>query len=556
LQPFSGSGVFVDRPASKAGTTACVVLLDPFSRYRTEQPLSATIDPSSLDYASPENQSDRGYFGVSPESWVKVLVISGLFSAVFWPNLHRLWLKTNPFTGEANWSHAICVPVIGLYYLFVHREDLIKARGTEFIWGRFLRPGRAIASVAMIAVGILTYLATKDHNGIALSIVKALGLSTGTLGVLVLMLDWSIATMLFGLGMFEYGIYPGQNDYLKDLGMVGTLFGIVLLLNGWKVMRIAWFPIVFLICAIPWPGLVYSWVAEPLSTLAAHVAVDVLKATGVDSVNSGTKIIIMNADVMKPPRILNVAEACAGMRSLMTFIAVAGAVAFLSPRPLWQKVIVVASAVPIAIFCNVMRISGQGLLDHYVSPEWSESFAHQFVGMMMLLPAFFLILGVGYVLDMMFIEEADEGEAGYPVTPKAAAIAVRDSAIPAAGVMSAIAAPVAGVAPVALRMAPVASNQPTVTASPKPSASPTTPPRPAAIPARPMMTPPRPGIIPPRPMTAANPGPRSIPAAGPGTQRAVPPKSPTPPRPFTPANRPPAIQPNAMQMSAKPKETP
>src|SRR6201999_446399 len=104
----------------------------------------------------------------------------------------------------------------------------------------------------------------------------------------------------------------------------------------------------------------------------------------------------------------NVAEACAGMRSLMTFIAVGGAIAFLSARPLWQKIVITLSAIPIAIGCNVMRVSGQGLLDHYVSQKLSESFAHQFVGMIMLVPAFFLILFVGYVLDRVYIEEADE----------------------------------------------------------------------------------------------------------------------------------------------------
>jgi len=55
----------------------------------------------------------------------------------------------------------------------------------------------------------------------------------------------------------------------------------------------------------------------------------------------------------------------------------------------------------------VMRVSGQGLLDHYWSTELSEGFAHQFVGMIMLVPAFFLILFVGYLLDKLFIEEAD-----------------------------------------------------------------------------------------------------------------------------------------------------
>jgi exosortase/archaeosortase family protein len=86
---------------------------------------------------------------------------------------------------------------------------------------------------------------------------------------------------------------------------------------------------------------------------------------------------------------------------------VAAAVAFLSARPLWQKFIILLSAIPIAISCNVMRVAGQGLLDHYVSQQLSESFAHEFVGLIMLVPAFLLILSVGWVLDQMFVEEAE-----------------------------------------------------------------------------------------------------------------------------------------------------
>ena len=95
----------------------------------------------------------------------------------------------------------------------------------------------------------------------------------------------------------------------------------------------------------------------------------------------------------------------------MTFISVGAAVAFLSNRPMWQRIIITLSAIPIAIFCNVMRVSGQGLLDHYCSEQMSEGFAHSFVGLVMLMPAFFLILLVAWILDQIFVEEVDPSEA-------------------------------------------------------------------------------------------------------------------------------------------------
>ena len=135
---------------------------------------------------------------------------------------------------------------------------------------------------------------------------------------------------LAGILLFGLSIWPYQNDFAKDLGMVVTLFGVVLLLCGWEIMRIAWFPIVFILCALPWPSLIYSRVAEPLQGLAARVAVHVLRFTGVQAMSSGTKILMEHGAGVRE---LNVAEACAGMRSLMTFVSVAAAVAFLERVP-------------------------------------------------------------------------------------------------------------------------------------------------------------------------------------------------------------------------------
>jgi exosortase len=518
--------------------------------------------------------------GIPTDTWLRVGVIAALFAAVFWPNLRRLWFKDNPISGEDNWKHGLFVPIVGLYYLFVHREELSKAGAESFVWGRFLRPSRAILAGVMIAVGLLAMLVAGQGSSLIFSMINAGSYALTILGTLVLLLDWSLATTLFGIGFYVYGIYPGQNDYLKDVGMLICLFGVVLLLTGPRVMKIAWFPIVFLICAIPWPGLVYSWIAEPLQQDAAKVAVHVLNVTGVDSFCNGTKIVMLDQK-LQPIRVLNVAEACAGMRSLMTFISVAGAIAFLSSRPLWEKLVIVASSVPIAIFCNMTRISGQGLLDHYVSPQWSESFAHQFVGMMMLLPAFFMILAVGYLLDKIFIEEADDGRGGsspkvvaavsprrpvdntgaaaVPAQPLTARV-IPPTAAPAAPlvakVVSASPAPVAAAA--AVPSVPAAAPVPSATAKPMQAVPLVARPVPAVAsrytPAKPAVSPPpsSPKAVPAnKPVTVANglnaPSPASgaspmrmpPPPAGSVLRRAapVPPRiigAPVPPKPATP----------------------
>ncbi len=326
-------------------------------------------------------------------------------------NLHRLWDKTNPFYGEPNWGHAIFVPIVGLYYLYLNRDELLAAKvrpltGLDFGRWRFITSGIALAC------GLLGYvlppLVLPTSSVIEYATSAAVGLIA--LSLLAMLLDWGLGTLLFGLLIFGYGIYPGQNDWLKDVGMVVTLFGVVLTLCGWDVMRITWFPILFLICALPWPGLVYSKIAGPLQNLAAWVSVGILNVCGVESSQQGTKIV-MSRGIMAAPRILNVAEACAGLKALMTFLSLGATVAFLSSRPLWQKVVITLSAIPIAIFCNVMRVAGQGLLDYYVSEQLSQSFAHQMVGLVMMLPAFLLILLVGWLVDQIFIEEVEAAPA-------------------------------------------------------------------------------------------------------------------------------------------------
>ncbi|MGF1633128.1 MAG: exosortase/archaeosortase family protein [Phycisphaerae bacterium] len=424
---------------------------------------------------SPDSWMSRNWLGIPVVGWLAMLGVALLMVALYHFNLERLWKKTAPVIGEPNWSHSVCVPLIGIYYLYMRRSELLAAGLTPNLPRYGLGGVRAGLSalvglgVACVVGGVASLLALRfeasapfgpgvawpltyggaalavlagvalhwntDRRGVLAAVVimaggiglnvlsstvlqntnpavagytSALGAGVAVLAGLATFMNWGLASVLAGLVLSGYGIWPGQNDFVWDVGMVLTLFGVVLTLAGWAVMKIAWFPIAFLLCALPWPGLVYSKVALPLQFIAAEVAVVTLRLTGVKANVNGSQIF-MSPGPGLPDRSLNVAEACAGMRSLMTFITVGAAVAFLSGRPLWQKIVITASAVPIAILCNVARVSGQGLLDFYVSQEWSQGFAHQFAGLVMLIPAFFMILGVAWVLDNLFVEEAEEG---------------------------------------------------------------------------------------------------------------------------------------------------
>jgi exosortase/archaeosortase family protein len=253
-----------------------------------------------------------------------------------------------------------------------------------------------------------------------------------------------------------------------------------------------------------------------------------LRFTGVDIVRSGTKMLMMvpnHVTGQEETRTLNVAEACAGLRSLMTFVTVAAAVAFLSARPLWQKLIIVALAVPIAIFCNVMRVSGQGLLDRYVSQKLAEGFAHQFVGVVMLVPAFLLILLVCWMLDHLFIDEVDEYErqrlrmSGGRAAEKKIIQIQRPAAVAAGAV-----APAAAAAPVAPRPAVVPPPKPTGFPRPAGNVGPVarTAPKPVAPGQGPAPKPPAPAQVKPQAPAQPNAKPQAAKPAGPAPVQPAP----------------------------------
>src|SRR5258707_14743755 len=90
-----------------------------------------TISPGVTYAGSDTQNAPRTYYGLSSDAWMRIGVLALLMIGLFWPNLRRLWLKTNPVTGEANWGHAFFVPLIGLYYLYLNLDALLRARGTS-----------------------------------------------------------------------------------------------------------------------------------------------------------------------------------------------------------------------------------------------------------------------------------------------------------------------------------------------------------------------------------------------------------------------------------------
>jgi exosortase len=349
----------------------------------------------------------RGWLDVPVRAWVMVGCMAALFIALYWTSLERLWKHTNPINGTKEWAHAIFVPVVGVYYLYLHLDELMKRKVKPLV-GLEFTPARFISAAVLAVVGVVLWFVVPHLGGLFSDYgnwFEILGKGAIGLAAFVAVLDWGLGTLLAGLIIYTAGVSPLSNDLIKDFGMIMSVFGAVLTIGGWEVMKIAWFPCVFLLAIPPWPDTVYQKISIPLQNIASSVGVFVMTVAGIDAERNGTTMT-MYRDGVKAGE-LNVATACSGLKSLMTFISLGAALAFLSNRPLWQKLFITAATVPIAIFCNAMRVGGQGLLDYYVSHEWSTGFAHMFAGVVFLLPGFLMILGLIWVLDQLFIDVED-----------------------------------------------------------------------------------------------------------------------------------------------------
>lgn len=218
---------------------------------------------------------------------------------------------------------------------------------------------------------------------------------------------WSgLIPILLGMGIYFIG-YLGPKSLLvhtnaRGAGVGLTLFGVVLLVCGWRVLRLVWFPLLYLVVfgqAIS-DGLMKP-ITELLQDVAAYLSFITLAVFGIDVERDGNVITVFAGGTPKP---LNVAEACSGMRMLIAFLALGVAIAHTGLGTWWQKTALVLSGVPIALGVNVLRVVTLGVL-----ALWDINFAggefHHVIGLLWLLPGLLFYLGVLWILRHLVIED-------------------------------------------------------------------------------------------------------------------------------------------------------
>jgi len=183
----------------------------------------------------------------------------------------------------------------------------------------------------------------------------------------------------------------GAELFLSRMALLGTIVGGVLFVLGWRHLQALAFPLGVLLLMIPIPAILFNQIVFPLQLVASRAGEASLAAAGIPVLREGNIIILANTT-------LEVAEACSGIRSLVSLLTLAIVFGyFTDPRP-GIRLIIALSAVPVAILANAMRVAGTGIAAHYYGLQAAEGFFHSFSGWIVFISAFAMLFAVIRVL--------------------------------------------------------------------------------------------------------------------------------------------------------------
>jgi len=199
-----------------------------------------------------------------------------------------------------------------------------------------------------------------------------------------------LAFILFGLLLLCGGVAAEEYFSMRS-SFIFLLAGMVVFLLGWQWLKAVALPVGFLFFMIPLPYIVYDSIAFPLKLFVAKFSVIALKLMGVVVLREGNII-------MFPQTVLEVADACSGLRSLVSLLALGVALSVFTQKTLSRRVFLVVLTVPIAIATNMIRVIGTGLLAQHYGAAAAEGFFHEFAGMAVFLLAMALLFAASGII--------------------------------------------------------------------------------------------------------------------------------------------------------------
>lgn len=210
--------------------------------------------------------------------------------------------------------------------------------------------------------------------------------------------SWSgLAVIVLALCVLILG-QMGAELFLARSSLLLLVAGFVILFLGWNIFRAVFFPWIFLLLMIPIPVIVFNKITFPLQLLASQVSAAVLPILGVPILREGNVINL-------PAMALEVAEACSGIRSLMSLVTLAIIYSYLMEKRLWLRWVLALASIPIAVAANSVRIIGTGLLVQYWDADKAEGYFHASWGWIIFVISLVMLYALHALLQLIWPEK-------------------------------------------------------------------------------------------------------------------------------------------------------
>jgi exosortase len=195
--------------------------------------------------------------------------------------------------------------------------------------------------------------------------------------------SWGLVIVLGSVAVLLAGIL-GSELFLTRISILGTIAGAILYLYGWNYIKILLFPIAFLLLMVPIPAIIFNQIAFPLQLLASRFGELALNLFQIPVLREGNVINLANTS-------LEVAEACSGIRSLISLLTLGIVYGYFTDSRIWVRIVLAIGTIPIAIVANGFRVAGTGIAAHFYGPAAAQGFFHAFSGWIIFIAAFIMM---------------------------------------------------------------------------------------------------------------------------------------------------------------------
>jgi exosortase len=188
----------------------------------------------------------------------------------------------------------------------------------------------------------------------------------------------------------------GSELFLQRISLVAVIAGLIIYFAGWQRLWAVAFPVAFLLFMIPLPAVIYNQIVFPLQLLASRFATSCLETVNLFPVLREGNLLVMDRYT------LEVVDACSGIRSLTSLVALAMGYSYLAERRLRVRIFLVLAMVPVAIVSNGIRVVITALLVNYLGISAAEGFMHSFSGLAVFLVSVMLLLALHGLITRVF----------------------------------------------------------------------------------------------------------------------------------------------------------